>query len=408
MTIYGSSLLLMQCIAERVADGGSARPCVRAPSVCLPGSFTTRPAPRLFDQITELARVLPHPHRARHLAAHAGAIVARAGRPGDRLRLAELGAGSADKTRLLLAAASRRQGSVVYEPRRRLRHRPEAARDRIEREIPASRVAPAGRRLHRGLDLEPAPARRAPPGALHRLQHRQLRARRSRAVCCADVRAALRPGDAFLLGVDLVKDEPDTCSPPTTMPPESPPPSTSTCSSASTATSAPTSILEAFRPSRRLEPRPLRAWRCTSRAASPSASSCPSLDLDNRVSPGREHPHRKQLQVPPRASRSPAPVQPASRPTPPGPTRAAGSPSASATPSSHGCQPLQPQDFLYLPHSSAQIERPGLRRISAPGRILGSAFENRRNFGEEGGYTPLPPCFAPCSPQPERSEATDP
>ena len=49
------------------------------------------------------------------LAAHADAMIAQAAE-GARLRIAELGAGSADKTRLLLKAAVARQGTVVYEP----------------------------------------------------------------------------------------------------------------------------------------------------------------------------------------------------------------------------------------------------------------------------------------------------
>ena len=44
-------------------------------------------------------------------------------------------------------------------------------------------------------------------GALPRLEHRQLRSAGRARRCCAQIRAALRPGDALLLGADLVKPE---------------------------------------------------------------------------------------------------------------------------------------------------------------------------------------------------------
>ena len=42
---------------------------------------------------------------------------------------------------------------------------------------------------------------------LPRLEHRQLRPARRRTSSCAEIRATLRPGDALLLGADLVKPE---------------------------------------------------------------------------------------------------------------------------------------------------------------------------------------------------------
>jgi len=49
------------------------------------------------------------------LAANAAEMIAQAA-AGARLRVVELGAGSADKTRVLLKAATELQGAVVYEP----------------------------------------------------------------------------------------------------------------------------------------------------------------------------------------------------------------------------------------------------------------------------------------------------
>ena len=67
---------------------------------------------------------------------------------GARLRIAELGAGSADKTRLLLNAAAGRQGAVVYEPVDVSASALEAARERIESEIPGVMVTSASDGLH--------------------------------------------------------------------------------------------------------------------------------------------------------------------------------------------------------------------------------------------------------------------
>ena len=97
---------------------------------------------------------------------------------GARLRIVELGAGSADKTRLLLKAATELQGAVLYEPVDVSASALEGARQRIEREIDGVTVAPRvmdythgdGSRLHLG----PVVAARAPAGGLYRIEHRQL------------------------------------------------------------------------------------------------------------------------------------------------------------------------------------------------------------------------------------------
>ncbi len=70
---------------------------------------------RLFDAITELPEYYLTRTERGILMAHAAEMMAQAA-AGARLRIAELGAGSADKTRLLLKAATGLQGAVVYEP----------------------------------------------------------------------------------------------------------------------------------------------------------------------------------------------------------------------------------------------------------------------------------------------------
>jgi dimethylhistidine N-methyltransferase len=163
----------------------------------------------LFEQITELPEYyLTRTERA-IFAAHSEEIVASAaGAPeGElvRLRIAELGAGSADKTRLLLKAASERQEHVLYEPMDVSSSALEAARARIESELPGIEVAPQVVDYMEGFSFEPAfPGERRlvlyigssignfEPDDAARLLRR--------------VRFALAPGDGLLIGVDLRKD----------------------------------------------------------------------------------------------------------------------------------------------------------------------------------------------------------
>jgi dimethylhistidine N-methyltransferase len=195
----------VECITERVATA-VRRGLASHPRRLPPWLFYDEAGSELFDQITELPEYYLTRTERSLFEAHAGAMIARAA-AGDRLRLAELGAGSADKTRLLLAAASRRQGEVVYEPLDVSASALEAARARIEQELPRVTVDPQVVDYTLGLDLEPAP-----PGERRLMLYigssignfEPDEAER----LLTNVRAAMRPGDAFLLGVDLVKDEP--------------------------------------------------------------------------------------------------------------------------------------------------------------------------------------------------------
>jgi dimethylhistidine N-methyltransferase len=186
-------------IVSAVRTGLAARP-KRLPSWL----FYDEAGSRLFDQITELPEYYLTRVERRILAANAQQIVALAGE-GERLRIAELGAGSAEKTRLLLRAAVQRQSTLVYEPVDVSLSALDEAQERIEREIPAVRVAPQLADYTHSLALEPTePGERRlvlyigssignfePDHAAQLLQ---------------GVRAGLKTGDALLLGVDLVKD----------------------------------------------------------------------------------------------------------------------------------------------------------------------------------------------------------
>jgi len=186
-------------VAQAVRDGLASHP-KRLP----PWLFYDEAGSRLFDQITELPEYyLTRTERA-ILEANAGAIIARAA-AGERLRIAELGAGSADKTRLLLAAAVRRQGAVVYEPVDVSETALAAASERIERELPKVQVAPLHVDYTVDLGLMPAA-----PGERRLVLYigssiGNFEPEEAEKVL-RQVHAGLQPGDTLLLGVDLVKE----------------------------------------------------------------------------------------------------------------------------------------------------------------------------------------------------------
>ncbi|MGA2755146.1 MAG: L-histidine N(alpha)-methyltransferase [Terracidiphilus sp.] len=164
---------------------------------------------RLFEAITRLPEYyLTRTERGIFLGA-SQQILERAS-DGRRLRIAELGAGSAEKTRLLLKAAVERQGTVLYEPVDVSASALDGAKRRIEREIPAVTVAP------RVMDYTDGDDRKFHLGALDDDESRLVLYIGSSignfephqaARLLRRVRAGLGIGDAMLLGVDLVKDE---------------------------------------------------------------------------------------------------------------------------------------------------------------------------------------------------------
>lgn len=160
---------------------------------------------RLFEQITELPEYYLTRTERCILRQHARAIVAQAGE-NRRLRIIELGAGSAEKTRLLLSAAVDRQTALVYEPIDISESALDVARARIEREIPGVRVAPRTLDYTNGLHFGSTGAgeRRLVLSIGSSIGNFEPDAA---AALLGRVRARLEPGDAILLGVDLRKDD---------------------------------------------------------------------------------------------------------------------------------------------------------------------------------------------------------
>ena len=158
----------------------------------------------LFERITQLPEYyLTRTERA-IFAAHADAIIAAAA-GGETLSIAELGAGTAAKTGLLLEAAVRRQGSVIYRPVDVSPTALEMAKRHLETRVPGVLVEPQVADYTRDpIPLDAGAARRlvlyigssignfSPEDAVRVLR---------------TVRDQLQPGDTLLLGTDMVKDE---------------------------------------------------------------------------------------------------------------------------------------------------------------------------------------------------------
>ena len=159
---------------------------------------------QLFNQITELPEYYLTRTERGILAEHADEIIGLAAE-GEALRIVELGAGSADKTRLLLNAAVDRQDTVIYEPVDVSASALEEAHERIEREIPGVLVSPRVEDYTHGLELDAANfgERRMVlyiGSSIGNFEPEEA------AGLLRSVRSALTPGDSMLLGVDLVKD----------------------------------------------------------------------------------------------------------------------------------------------------------------------------------------------------------
>ena len=188
--------VLLPPIAAEVANG-----LHRSPKSLPPWLFYDQRGSELFEEITRLPEYYLTRTERGILETHADELCRLAG---SNLTVIELGAGTADKTRIVLSRLLRRQLKVRYIPVDVSRAALEAAEQRLQAELPAVDVHPlvadytleridaggAGRKLVLYLgssigNFEPAAA----SALLSRL------------------RAGLRPGDSLLLGADRVKSE---------------------------------------------------------------------------------------------------------------------------------------------------------------------------------------------------------
>jgi dimethylhistidine N-methyltransferase len=158
---------------------------------------------RLFEAITELPEYyLTRTERAL-LEANADDIVARARGDAARLHLVELGAGTASKTQLLLAALVRQQGSALFMPIDVSGGALNVARARLARELPAVEVrAVVGRHDEAVEHVRALGARRLVcfiGSSLGNFSDEE------NVALLSSVASALAPGGALLLGADRRK-----------------------------------------------------------------------------------------------------------------------------------------------------------------------------------------------------------
>lgn len=153
----------------------------------------------LFEQITRLPEYYPTRREREVLTARAADIAARTGAE----TLIELGSGSSEKTRLLLDALASHGTLRRYVPVDVSETALRAASEAVAEEYPQLRVHGVVADFETHLDALPAGPRRLLAflgGTIGNFEPGP----RSRFL--AGVTSTLRPGDAFLLGTDLVKD----------------------------------------------------------------------------------------------------------------------------------------------------------------------------------------------------------
>jgi L-histidine N-alpha-methyltransferase len=197
-----SELILSSDPSEAVAH--EARTGLTAnPKTLSPWLFYDEAGSHLFEQITTLPEYYLTRTERGIFAANAAEIIREAaGTPQQTLTLIELGAGTATKTGILLKAAVRQQGKVVYQPVDVSESALAAATDNILANIPGVTV----RSQVADYTREPLPENRLPNTRTLALyigsSIGNFTPEGARAVL-RNLRAQLLPGDTLLLGTDL-------------------------------------------------------------------------------------------------------------------------------------------------------------------------------------------------------------
>lgn len=197
-----SSVIQLQPAAQTPLGSEVYRGLTARPKTLSPWLFYDEEGSRLFEAITELPEYYLTRTERSIFQARADEIVAEAN--SHQPMMIELGAGTAAKTGLLLQAAVRRYGQVVYHAIDVSESALNEAKRRIEAEIPGVFVEPRVADYTEGLGKIHADGQRRmvlyigssignfePAEAVRLLR---------------DVRQQLAPGDLMLLGVDMVKD----------------------------------------------------------------------------------------------------------------------------------------------------------------------------------------------------------
>jgi dimethylhistidine N-methyltransferase len=195
-------VLTREALTREVRRGLTARPRSLSPWM-----FYDAEGSRLFEHITTLPEYYPTRTERAILAGHAHAIIAAA--HGDRslpLRLVELGAGTASKTRILLEAALRVSDDVAYMPVDVCPDALELACQNVACALPEVRVQPIVRNyVTHPLQLDPFDGTTLAlyiGTSIGNFSPEEAR------LILRNLGTQLRVGDALLLGTDMVKDEP--------------------------------------------------------------------------------------------------------------------------------------------------------------------------------------------------------
>jgi L-histidine Nalpha-methyltransferase len=172
------------------------------PKALPPKYFYDARGSELFDEITQLPEYYPTRAETAILARRAGEIAGLA----RCASLVELGSGTSAKTRLLLGAlraAGTLREFVPLDVDPAVLAQASAA---LTAEYPGLRIAPFTGDFERDLDAIPAPAGGGPRTIAFLGSTIGNLEPPARAAFLRHVGRALRPGDTFLLGTDLVKD----------------------------------------------------------------------------------------------------------------------------------------------------------------------------------------------------------
>ena len=197
---------VLRTVNEAIADEARLG-LTSTPKTLSPWLFYDEAGSHLFEQITELPEYYVTRTERSIFAAHADEILHAAAcadgpLPSGKLTLIELGAGTATKTGLLLSAAVRQQGGVVYQPVDVSETALDEARDNILNTIPGVTV----RCQVADYTREALPLNRLPNTRTLALyigsSIGNFTPEDARDVL-RNLRAQLLPGDTLLLGTDL-------------------------------------------------------------------------------------------------------------------------------------------------------------------------------------------------------------
>src|SRR4051812_20773819 len=184
-------------IADEVFTGLTSKPKSLPPKL-----FYDATGSELFEQITELPEYYLTRTERSILESKADEIIRAAG---SDISFIELGAGTATKTRLLLAAALKRQRTVTYYPIDVSPSALEEAKRNLNGDFPGLKVKPIVADYSRGLaELKTVRGRKlllylgSSIGNFEPMQAGAM---------LRSMKSGLSRGDALLLGTDLVKPE---------------------------------------------------------------------------------------------------------------------------------------------------------------------------------------------------------